>query len=475
MAQTDTARIAELEGLLAASEARVAALEAQNAILLERLTKLEAKLGLNSSNSSLPPSTDRGQNPNRKAGGPGAKGKRPHGAQKGHRGNHRALLDASEVDHVHDHRPSECDLCGKKQRCVDDANATRFQQLVLPPVQPEVHEHRLHAMTCTCGHTTRAKLPRGIPRGILGVRLLAIASTLAGVFRLSKRSTQRALSMLFGVDVSVGAISEAEARVSAALEEPFNEAVRYIATQPVANADETSWREHRVGVWLWTLVTPLVCIFRIQAGRGTLEARKLLGRFRGVLGTDRLKSYGFWAMGKRQVCWAHLIRTFAWLEDQKEGTFAQIAGTALLEQTGAMFALWNRVREGALDRHEFRRHMKPIEARIHALLADAAQSPCDTLRSKTKDIVAHSRALFMFVRRDDVEPTNNVAERAIRHAVVMRKTSFGTYAQRGSRFIERMLTVNETLRLQKRCVLDFLVDAVYAHVTQTEFPSLLPR
>src|SRR5690606_3771533 len=118
--------------------------------------ELEAKLGQNSSNSSLPPSTDRGKNPHRekKKGGARKKRKRRPGS-----GRHRELLPPEQVDEFHDHFPSSCSGCGKHLPKSPDAEPQRHQVTEIPQVRPHTDEHRLHTITCGCGCVTRASLP----------------------------------------------------------------------------------------------------------------------------------------------------------------------------------------------------------------------------------------------------------------------------------------------------------------------------
>jgi transposase len=83
-------------------------------------------------------------------------------------------------------------------------------------------------------------------------------------------------------------------------------------------------------------------------------------------------------------------------------------------------------------------------------------------------------ALWLFVSVEGVEPTNNAAERALRPAVLWRRTSFGSQSLDGSCFAARMLTVGTTLRLLQRNVLDYLAQACLAKRNNLPSPSLLP-
>ena len=463
-------RVRDLEAKLAERDAKLAERDAVIAKLQARIEELEARLGQNSSNSSLPPSSDLvGTNPRRKK----KKGGRKRGGQKGHPGRHRELLPPEQVDAFVDHFPRCCTGCGDALPEQPEDCPRRHQITDLPELRPHVEEHRLHAVHCGCGTLTRAELPVEVPRGRFGLRLLATVALLTGMYRLSKRQARRLLDEFFGVEISLGSVSTAESRVSEALREPHQGLHAHVQKQSALHADETSWREDRKGAWLWIACTTVVSFFLVQKRRTTACARRLLGTFKGVLVTDRYGAYAFFK-GLRQVCWAHLKRTFQSLADRKEGSFAQRYGEALLEQTRQMFALWHRVRDGTLARSTFIKKMAPIRKEVERLLTEAASCGCVYTQRKTASILKYKKALWTFVRHEGVEPTNNQGERDIRHGVILRKLSFGTQSERGSRFIERILSTVGTLRKQQRAVLPFLINALTAKKIGTEAPSLLP-
>ena len=142
-----------------------------------------------------------------------------------------------------------------------------------------------------------------------------------------------------------------------------------------------------------------------------------------------------------------------------------------MRHTMEMFALWQRVRDGTLSRDEFRDAMGPIRVRIDALLLRGYFKP--RLHGVCAELVEHKSCLWTFVDVAGIEPTNNAAEQALRHAVIWRKLSFGTQSESGSRFVERLLTVMDTCRRQKRDVFAWLTAAVHAHLDRQQTPSLL--
>jgi transposase len=246
-----------------------------------------------------------------------------------------------------------------------------------------------------------------------------------------------------------------------------------VQAQPVANVDETGWREGRQRRWLWVAVTTLVSVVLLRATRGSQGAKDLLGAtYGGIVGTDRWSAYTWIDAARRQLCWAHLARDFAAFVE-RGGEPARL-GQALLDLTDEMFGLWYRIRDGTLSRTGFQAAMQPIQARVGTLLREGASVEHAKTRHACQNILKLEAALWTFVATAGVEPTNNAAERALRRAVLWRRRSFGTQSAAGSCFVARLLTVVTTLRQQQRDVLDYLTEACAAQIGGTPPPSLLP-
>jgi transposase len=294
------------------------------------------------------------------------------------------------------------------------------------------------------------------------------------VYHLSRRTTVGVLRDLFGVPLSVGALSACEQTVSAAVAHPVAEAHAYAQEHDGAvHADETGWRERRQRAWLWVLVSPLVTVFLVHAQRGTVAARALLGEcLQAILVSDRWSAYAFWATEQRQVCWAHLLREFQAFTER--GGAAARVGRALQRETKLMFAWWAQVRDGTRSRRQFWLDMRPVRRRVEAQLRRGVARADAKTAATCRDLLARAPALWTFVDLPDVEPTNNAAERALRSAVLWRKNSFGSHSPAGSRFAERMLTIAATLKQQHRNVVDYLTEACVAALHGKPAPSLLP-
>jgi len=450
---------------------QVAALTALVQEQAARIADLERQLGQNSSNSSKPPSSDppgaKKPKPKRKKGR-----KRKPGGQPGHKGHTRDLLPVEEVDHVDDRRPPACAECGLKLRGTDP-EPLRHQVTEVPPVKPHVTEYRLHQLQCSCGCWTRGELPEGVPSGAFGPRLQALVALFTGGYRISKRNVVQLLSDCFGVKISVGSIKRLEADLSTALAEPVAEAQAYVQAHPHVHMDETGWRQAGRRTWLWTAVTSMVVVFALRASRGSKVAKELVGEdYRGIVISDRWSGYSWVSLKQRQICWAHLKRDFQKLVDA-EGEI-EVIGEGLQAQRRKLFKHWHRVRDGTMTRSTFRRYVTPIRAKVKALLRQGAVCPDAKIAGMCGEILKVEQAMWTFVRVDGVEPTNNPAELALRHAVIWRKTSFGTQSDAGSEFVERVLTAVGTLRAQGRNVLDYLAETCSNALRSVPAPSLLP-
>ena len=475
MVQVDArdVQIAQLEKRLEAALARIAQLEEENARLREENRRLKERLGLNSSNSSKPPSSD--------APGPPRQSKRPTGrrpgGQPGHKKHERALLPPEQVQHVVEVVPKECRGCKRRLRGQDSA-PRRHQVVEVPPLSAIVTEYRSHALTCpACGEVTRGEVPEHA-RSVFGDRLAALASLLVGKYRLSKRLVKDALSDMVGVELSLGSVSNLEAEMSQALAPAAAEALAFVRASEAVNADETSFAQGREGgraarVWLWVVATALVVVFHIAPIRGGKVARHLLGEdFAGILTSDRWSGYAWVDAGLRQLCWAHLTRDFQGFIDR--GRRGGEIGRKLMHERNRFFEWYHRVRDGTLAREEFEKRMREVESKVGQLLREAAQRAEKKTAGMAREILRLEKCLWTFVDVPGLEPTNNFGERCIRHAVMYRKTSFGTQSVGGSRFVERIFTATATLKLQGRDVLTFLTDSLSAHRRGLHGPSLLP-
>lgn len=471
-------RIEALARLIAMSEEnkrlkeRNAELEKQVDALRAKLDELEVRLAQNSSNSNQPPSSDspaqREARPNRPATG------RKRGGQPGHKGWKRTLLPPEKVDEKLDHYPERCRRagCGRFLPRRSLGAPVRHQVAEIPDIKPRIVEHRLHSVACECGKVTCATLPDGVPHGMCGPKLMALVALLTGVCRNGRRGAVQLLSDVLGIRISLGALSATEARVSGALAGPVEEARIYASEQATKNVDATSWLLAGKGRTLWTITTAFVTFFGIAADASRAGLRGLFAAVRGILITDRGTQFGFWAMQDRQICWAHLVRKFVSFAERK-GPAGEIGMHLVLLARTILYA-WHCVRDGTMPRRKFRAYMVNLRMAVENRLQEGVRLGVRGVSGSCADILDHRQAMWTFVDRDDVEPTNNAAERALRSFVLWRKTSGGSQSQRGLEFSARIMTVAQTLRKQGRHVFAYLTQACEAALHGRPAPSLLP-
>jgi transposase len=351
----------------------------------------------------------------------------------------------------------------------------RHQQVEIAQIKLKWREYLMFSGICQqCGRRHWGELPPGVPAGMLGPRAMAVVALLSGTFHLSKRLIKDFFALILGLELSLGTVSNTEARVSRALEQPVEEARSFVQRQPVVNGDETGHKQAGKPAWVWVAATPLVCAFLIRASRKTEVAKELLGEaFRGLLISDRYSGYNWIDTLCRQLCWAHLQRDLNKISD-RGGRSQQIADE-ILEYIYEMWHLWHRFKAGERGRPWLQRKMAPIREAVEDLLEQGTTCGHPKTQRTCKRILNVKAALWTFVDVAGVEPTNNFAERIIRGYVLWRKMCFGTQSERGNRFVERILTVTASCRLQQRNPIEYLVDALRAHFLGRPAPSLLPQ
>jgi transposase len=295
---------------------------------------------------------------------------------------------------------------------------------------------------------------------------------LAGSHRVSSRGLEEITEDVFDVPVALGTVAKLRAEVSDALAPAHAEAIAVVRDAPVKNVDETSWKLAGKLCWLWVAATGTVAAFLVHARRGAEGLAALLGEeVKGLVCSDRWGAYARLSPFCRQICWAHLKRDFQKLIDR--GGEAAALGRKLRGLGERVFAEWHLFRGGGCTRLQLQARLDaPARAFERALRAGrrCADRKAATFCANVLELLP---AVWRFVVSEGVEPTNNHAERVLRRGVLWRKNAFGSQSAAGCRFVERLLTVVQTRRLQGRSVLSYLYEAVVAHRKGLPAPSLV--
>jgi transposase len=434
-----------------------------------RVRELQARK--DPSNSSLPPSTS---HPHAKPAATEPPSEKPHGGQPGHPKAERALVPPEQLSEPPIVlKPKQCRHCGTPLTG-RDPHPVRHQVWELPELPPIITEYRRHRLSCPCcGTVTIADLPKGVPRGQSGPRLTAAVALLMALFRQSKRRVGLLLETLFGIPCSAGLAVKLQNQATQALAPCYQELRHALRTTAQAALDESPTKEGKLKAWLWTAVTPQFTVLAQRTSRAADVAHELLGpNFAGIVTTDRYTGYDWLPLLKRQLCWAHLRRDFKAMVDA--GGPGQRIARRLVDATRQLFHEWHRFQAGTITRVTLRRRLLPVQAEVYDALEAGTLCRQATLAGSCGHILDRYDALWTFLDHQGVEPTNNAAERSLRHGVIWRKLSFGTQSANGSRFVETLLSVIETCRQQGRRVWDFVTRACQALFARQPAPQLLP-
>ena len=476
--------------------------EARNAELERRIGELEialAKARKNSATSSKPASSDIVKPPRPTL--PGATGRRKIGGQPGHKKHERPPFSPEALTASQTYTACTCPDCGGQGELAKQG-ARVVQQVELRALPIEITEHRALAYenpagyACMeCGrvyHASRTLLGSTLPPtvekgGLVGPRLTALVAYLKGACHASFSTIRKFLRDVVGVPISRGQLSKLiNDKVSAALRDPYEELLRRLPTESRLNVDETGHKENKRRMWTWCFRAADFTVFRIAGTRSSQVLWDTLGReFQGVLGCDYFSAYRKYMKDDSvlvQFCLsipvgiaAHLIRDLKFLTTLPDPSTAAY-GQDILDAVRELFHVFHQREEmsASADSTESA-FLAALADRREAVVAAALVDAPDTREAQNlaDRFRLHGDAYFEFITTPGVEPTNNLAEQAIRFVVIDRLITQGTRSEKGRTWCERIWTVLATCAQQGRSAFDFLLQAVEAHLTGRPPPSLV--
>lgn len=418
----------ELAALVVAQAQVIEQLRAEVAQLRAENAELKRRLGMDSTNSSKPPSSDSPftkpapKSLRRKSG-------RKPGGQPGHPGSALALVD--DPNERKRHEPGPCAGCGASLTDATEVGLERRQVFDLPPITVRVTEHQLIARRCACGATTCGQAPDGVTAPVqYGPRITAIILYLyVGQF-LSKKRTAQALAELFGTPVSDGTVAAVTRRAADRLEAFLTRVGDRIAAAEVAGFDETGLRVAGTLHWVHCARTDKYTLITCHPKRGCegIDDAGVLGRFRGVAVHDAWAPYDTYADVEHQLCCAHALRELQAVTDaaaDADWCWATQAADALVAMqklvTGAIAAGASAVEADALS-EQVRLHRSAVQIGITQTAARSSETmrKHNALARRLRD---RQHDYLRFTRDGRIPPDNNGSERDIRMIKLRQKVS----------------------------------------------------
>lgn len=456
---------------------QVAALQAQVERLTATVAQLQEQLARarkDSSTSSKPPSSDLVK----PAKAPAADSQAPRqaGGQPGHPPHQRQLFPPELLNGgSYTHRLERCPTCGHGLQAIGAAPRV-VQQLDIEPAPVRIEEHRALAGYCRrCQRLHYAPLPAAIAQGgLVGPRLTALIAYLKGACHASYSTIRKFLRDVPQVTVSRGQLAKVIGKVSQALDQPYQELLDRLPSEARLNVDETGHNDRGERWWTWCFRASLYTLFHIDPTRSGDVLLEVLGEeFNGVLGCDYFSAYRRYLRECNvvvQFCLAHLIRDVKFLTtlpDARDRAY----GERLREALRALFGVIHR--RGELSARACRTQL--AAARDEVLWQATHDVPLTQhSQNLARRFQEHGAAYFEFVTTPGVEPTNNLAEQAIRFVVIDRHVTQGTRGEAGRRWCERIWTVLASCSQQGRSVFEYLLAAVAASFAGAAAPPLLP-
>jgi len=446
------------------------ALREENADLRTRIKDLEEKLNTNSRNSSRSSSQD----PYRKRRNNRKPSEKKQGAQKGHKGHTRQMAPLEKITEFKDILPDECPHCGGKEFSEDSTDIEERQVTELPEVQPEITQFNIHTCTCAdCGVAVKAKVPKEA-LGAFGPRLKGFISLVTGDLGMTKRKVVNLLGYL-NITISVGSVCNIHHLVGSLLAAPYEHIRSHTLGQSAIHADETSWYRKGKRQWLWIVTGQESACFKVNPSRSAEAFQSIVGDLEHPppLTTDRYSGYNCYE-GAHQFCWSHIDRDFERIFER--GDIDGVIGLRLKEEADQVFAYWRYFKKGLITLKELQTYMEisvipPMKALLQ--LGSVGQDCSSKTKATCRNLLSKFDYLWTYLYHDDVEPTNNLAERDLRPSVIQRKLSYGTQSDAGEAFFERILTVVVTFKKQSKNIFNYLTACFRAHEQNNPIPSPL--
>ena len=427
----------------------------------QRIAELNGKL----TGGQLDPATPSGQRPVYTK-PPAPKRKRKPGARKGHEPARRPR--PQRIDRREEHRLDVCPDCGGDlQRC--SRKRTRTVEDILEDLRAVVTEHTLHRDYCpACKKHVEPIVPDALPKSAVGHRLVGLTAWLHYGLGVTIEQIREILGYHLQTRLSAGGLVAMWQRVARIFEPWYEQIAGEARDSAVLHADETGWRVNGITYWLWCFANPDLCYYLIDRSRGSPALEKFfIEAFDGVLVTDFWAAYNAVSAGDRQCCLVHLLRELEKVDQHNDSPEWQ----AFAKKLRRLLRDGIRLRKRPdFEAGNFESRIRRMDQRLMDM-ARGEYADADA-RRLAKRLLKHCDQLFTFLDYPDVAFDNNLAERMIRPAVILRKNSQSNRSEKGAATQAVLMSVYRTLKLRGHDPLKVIPEALRAYLTTGRLPAL---
>lgn len=415
--------------------------------------------------------------------------KRSPGGQPGHPG--RSRKRPTRIDVVKDHKPGMCPDCIVPIEDPEFAYDRYTEDLIFPRTWNTLHRIWSGACPC-CGKVVYGAVTEALPNHQLGLRVELFAAYQHFILRLPYNKIRHELKTYFGLKVAESTLVNAVTELADLYGPEYEELKERMRFASIVFSDETGWKVNGDLNWLWAFINRECALYVIRKSRGSKVPKEILGEdFKGAFVSDFWRGYSPLHYEKMQKCCTHLLgetKRFTEIKEKKKRRGAKESRRLherlkKLIREAVEFDLEMLERAAAIEAGPGPPELDPdpgdtldipaarkakrceFEERLDSLIGKKHKDP-DCVRI-AKRLKRHRDEIFLFVEMEDVEYTNNRAERGIRPSVVLRKITGGNRSERGARSHEVLMSIMQTQMLQGK---DFFTEAP-SHIQRTVFPQ----
>jgi transposase len=466
---TATANV-PLGATLTEEQARIIYAQGEEAVifaLLEMAKLLAQQKHAEASTSHQTPATPSGMRPLHLKPKTTSRRRKKPGRKPGHPGSRRAR--PARIDRTVDHQAPLCPKCGGPL-CRCQETRTRYVEDI-PEIQPVVTEHVIHRDWCPkCKEKVEPIVPEALPGAQLGNRVLVLSAWLHYGLGNTLSQIVEVFNFHLQFKLTSGGLLRMWYRLAAILFPWYEQIHREALESAVLHADESGWRVNGKTHWLWCFANTTLSYFMIDRCRGSPALLKFFHEeFGGTLVSDFWGAYNAVVCALRQTCLVHLLRDLEHVEKYKTPGVDWLAFAKQLRRLlGDAIRLWRRQDEYAAETYASRRDR--ITERLETLLDFPWK--CSQARRLVKRLRRHRHDLFTFLTQPGVPFDNNLAERAIRPAVIIRKNSYGNRSEKGADMQAILMSIFFTLKKRGHNPVQVMQHALTTYLTIGRLPPL---